>query len=582
MHHKSKIADSPNQYKPRFAHLRHKIGAFGEHSRTCAAILAKLHNLESNQNYALAEFFHTVSYETKLRNESPEKYNKLLEEKYNALVYAFDSVEQLKVFLYRTAKENYVVIMQIEGEANEVVQELTDGMDTLTNIVGEKTAFIFNGATFYNYQNIVPKEFREYYAKEKAVFYAYNKVSGDDVLVGTLPKDFVSYYTQPNYYDSPKHKTKIDGSKRGVSTLFGKILSTISILLVLLIIVLSVYAVMSPFVGFSLVDENPIVKGTRGVFLDWKNDLWHTKNCTMSVTHQSCYPTKPLYCDNGEIINRSDVCGCDTGLRPYQMDCIPIVNCTDGSLSPDCSPNKPYQCFNGTLIEKASLCGCPEDYAPQNDTCKEIERCAADGTIYGQCSRNQPLFCDNGALVERASACGCPDGLVIEQIGNTNGEKCVVSRVSASPSSSSPGSFANIYDAETKIHILINAQRAANGFSALNFDERLASIARKHSQDMAARGYFDHNSPEGTSFYDRYVQEGYNCAIGSGSIIYQGAENIFEESGYSLSSVPSTTVDGWMNSPGHRQNILTPYWQNEGIGVAQSSDGTVYITQDFC
>lgn len=82
--------------------------------------------------------------------------------------------------------------------------------------------------------------------------------------------------------------------------------------------------------------------------------------------------------------------------------------------------------------------------------------------------------------------------------------------------------------------------------------------------------------------YARMQQDGYNCAIAAGNMIYQGAENIFKESGYPLTSVPSTTVEGWMNSQGHRENILLPYWRNEGIGIAKASDGTVYITQNFC
>jgi len=228
----------------------------------------------------------------------------------------------------------------------------------------------------------------------------------------------------------------------------------------------------------------------------------------------------------------------------------------------------------------ASVCGCPENYMPANDTCEEIKRCT-DGTIYGQCSKNQPLICDNGALHERASVCGCPEGLTIESIGNTNGERCIINR-NLNTQTSVVSTPANLYDVETQIHALINEQRTANGLSAINFDETLSSIARKHSQDMAARGYFEHDTPEGHDFYWRMQQDGYNCAIPIGNTIYQGAENIFKESGYSTSAIASTTVKGWMSSSGHRANILTPYWRNEGIGVAKSSSGTIYVTQDFC
>lgn len=304
-------------------------------------------------------------------------------------------------------------------------------------------------------------------------------------------------------------------------------------------------------------------------------------NCTDGTLRNACSIEKPLFCYRGKLIENSSKCGCENDLRPYRDRCIEKILCDDGSLWPDCSQNKPYQCARGILVSNATVCGCPENYSIDGDGCKFIERCA-DGTIYDRCSRNQPLRCENGALVERASMCGCPEGLVIESFGNTNGEKCVINRAFNAPADSGSTNIANIYDIETRIHILINAQRNANGLPSLNFDEKLASIARKHSQDMAARGYFEHDTPEGHDFYWRMQQDGYNCAIEVGNTIYQGAENIFNEYGYATDSVASNAVEGWMSSSGHRANILTQYWKNEGVGVAQAKDGTVYITQDFC
>jgi uncharacterized protein YkwD len=51
---------------------------------------------------------------------------------------------------------------------------------------------------------------------------------------------------------------------------------------------------------------------------------------------------------------------------------------------------------------------------------------------------------------------------------------------------------------------------------------------------------------------------------------------------YTLDQIAHKTVQGWMNSPGHRKNILTPHWQNEGIGISVAPDGAVYFTQNFC
>ena len=155
----------------------------------------------------------------------------------------------------------------------------------------------------------------------------------------------------------------------------------------------------------------------------------------------------------------------------------------------------------------------------------------------------------------------------------------------------------NISELEKQIHDLINEEREKRGLPALAWNDKLNIIARKHSQDMANRNYFAHSDPEGHDFSYRYRQEGFNCEVRVGNYIYMGAENIFQNNLYSsvtyYGGVPSydwntqeeiaeSTVQGWMNSPGHRQNILTAYWESEGIGVAISDDDKVYITEDFC
>ena len=150
---------------------------------------------------------------------------------------------------------------------------------------------------------------------------------------------------------------------------------------------------------------------------------------------------------------------------------------------------------------------------------------------------------------------------------------------------------------ERQIHTLINTERHKQGLSQLAWDDVLAGIGRKHSQDMAARNYFDHYSPEGYDFLHRYQQHGYQCAIRINSTIHMGAENIALNNLYdsvttlngdafynwnSQEKIADTTVQGWMKSPGHRKNILTPHWRHEGIGVVIAPDDKVYITQNFC
>jgi uncharacterized protein YkwD len=153
-------------------------------------------------------------------------------------------------------------------------------------------------------------------------------------------------------------------------------------------------------------------------------------------------------------------------------------------------------------------------------------------------------------------------------------------------------------DLEKQIHHLINQYRLQNGLDPLSLDDKLSNIARTHSQDMASRDYFEHETPEGKTPTSRATSEGYQCQKDIGNLIYSGiAENIYQNNLYnsvtiigivpiydwnSQDQLAHSTVDGWMNSYGHRQNILSDIYDVEGIGVAIASDSKVYITQDFC
>ena len=151
---------------------------------------------------------------------------------------------------------------------------------------------------------------------------------------------------------------------------------------------------------------------------------------------------------------------------------------------------------------------------------------------------------------------------------------------------------------EGRVHELINQQRRNNGLSLLSYDSSLASIARKHSEDMAKNNYFAHDNLRGLGPTERGVQVGYSCYKNYGSYYTTGiAENIMQNNRYdsvtyyngipryawnSQEEIAQSTVSGWMRSPGHRQNILTSTYDREGIGVAIAADDKVYVTQDFC
>ncbi len=117
----------------------------------------------------------------------------------------------------------------------------------------------------------------------------------------------------------------------------------------------------------------------------------------------------------------------------------------------------------------------------------------------------------------------------------------------------------------------VNRERAARGLPALAWNERLAAIARAHSRDMARRDYFDHVSPDGLHPRDRVK--------GAGLDYREIAENI--ASNRNVDRPARTAVEGWMDSPGHRANILNPRVAETGMGVAADEDGSLYFTQLF-
>jgi uncharacterized protein YkwD len=111
---------------------------------------------------------------------------------------------------------------------------------------------------------------------------------------------------------------------------------------------------------------------------------------------------------------------------------------------------------------------------------------------------------------------------------------------------------------------LTNRARASAGCAPLRVDSRITRAAQAHSDDMARRRYFEHDGLDGRSFADRMRAAGYPSP---------GAENI----AFGQASA-SEVMTAWLESPGHRRNILD--CDLTTIGVGYTSDGS-YWTQDF-
>jgi len=121
---------------------------------------------------------------------------------------------------------------------------------------------------------------------------------------------------------------------------------------------------------------------------------------------------------------------------------------------------------------------------------------------------------------------------------------------------------------------LVNAEREKAGCSALTVNPRLTAAAQAHSENMQSRHFFSHVDPGGRQPWDRMLKAGYRYRM--------AAENI--GAGF---STPEAMVRGWMNSPGHRENILNCKLEETGVGyVRDAVEGPplrwrYYWTQDF-
>lgn len=122
-------------------------------------------------------------------------------------------------------------------------------------------------------------------------------------------------------------------------------------------------------------------------------------------------------------------------------------------------------------------------------------------------------------------------------------------------------------DLEKQMLDLVNQERVAAGLNPLAPDPELTEVARRHSADMFARGYFAHDTPEGRTPFDRMRE----------------ANVRFITAGENLALAPTIPVahTGLMNSPGHRANILRSQFGRVGIGVMDGGMRGLMVSQEF-
>jgi uncharacterized protein YkwD len=120
---------------------------------------------------------------------------------------------------------------------------------------------------------------------------------------------------------------------------------------------------------------------------------------------------------------------------------------------------------------------------------------------------------------------------------------------------------------EARMLELVNQERVSRGLKPLEADPELTEVARQHSADMFARGYFSHYTPEGEDPFDRMKDAGVK----------------FRSAGENLALAPTLEIahTGLMNSPGHRENILRPQFGRVGIGIMDGGRRGIMVSQEF-
>ncbi|MEU0967874.1 CAP domain-containing protein [Streptomyces sp. NPDC005917] len=139
-------------------------------------------------------------------------------------------------------------------------------------------------------------------------------------------------------------------------------------------------------------------------------------------------------------------------------------------------------------------------------------------------------------------------------------------RATKAPVTSAPITVSEAAAAEAQVLKLVNEERAKVGCSALSANSSLTGLAESFSGDMAARDFFDHTDPDGKTPWDRAATAG---------IANLGGENIARGQ-----ATAQAVMDAWMNSEGHRANILNCDFKTLGVGVHFGAGGP-WWTQDF-
>lgn len=266
-----------------------------------------------------------------------------------------------------------------------------------------------------------------------------------------------------------------------------------------------------------------------------------------------------IYYGGNSVICGGNADDCQSG-SDCPTDCTSLYDllkqygCTEKSCRNICEMLQPYGCAHPTeaCAEQAPAETATEIAAPKPEPVCPAAPSALPTQAPIQQPTQAPVQQPTQAPVQQPTQAPAPKPT-----------QAPVSPTEAQQPAASDNSALSAYERE--VVVLVNEIRAENGLNPLRINEELSRVARIKSQDMHDRNYFSHTSPTYGSPFDmmtafgiRYRTAGENIAMG-----YR---------------TPQAVVEGWMNSEGHRRNILNPSFTEIGVGYVESGH---YWTQQF-
>lgn len=155
------------------------------------------------------------------------------------------------------------------------------------------------------------------------------------------------------------------------------------------------------------------------------------------------------------------------------------------------------------------------------------------------------------------------------------------------PADAVPAEEVNESEVGRMVASLVNGYRSEQEVPPLAYDGALAEIAKYHSDDMASEGYVGHTAPDGETVVDRYEGFGYDCESPGQLVLFtEYASHIRTENGtipiYNEPQLGVGIFELWLESPEHREALLTQSWDDVGVGITITDEDLVYVTLNAC